>query len=645
MKDKNINSKWKYTIRLATCLNLLIIIYLMYLVLKYNLDNSSLKTFSVPRQYYYLISMFIFTFGILLLKMFKELSIYIIIIICGILVAILTNFYSPIDESTHFYYIIYLVKYHKIPTLKTAIDSGILASITEYNVPGGYLNEAFQPPLYYAIGAIIYMLTPGSLKIKFFALRFFGVFCILVSIYFTLKTYKFLVNRKVIKQNDFLVHALILLFTLTPGFLLRMITVSNEHLIVPLASIFTYLLIVFYYEDTLKSKVNIFILSALTAALFLTKIYGGVVGATVVVILLIKKYYRSIFYYVIGAGVIVSPWFMFNLLVYGHLTSNQATNELVSQMTNASKINIDIAFIMERLNVFFGTFWHPQEFYSAIGEFNMMNTGFLNVTLILAILFSVYYLVARIREIKSDENILVFITSSQVTLAILFIIFGSMFNHADAFIGRYIFFTYTALIILLYWVISKVLNKGVVNLAALTFVFIVIFLFTNFFAFTLSQRSRDFFAINKMTRKIVDVGLSPFSNDKYLIVGKQSNFSQYIYSDMNNLSGFRLFLSSNGKELKNSYYFVLKDETEGQIIRKAQINVGEIKADAFYGVEFNSIKDSKNKTYSFSIITEENEENPLKIKLSQPNVYNQGKLIIDNKNQSENTVFKLVYSK
>ncbi|WP_181410286.1 hypothetical protein, partial [Paenibacillus sp. tmac-D7] len=199
-------------------------------------------------------------------------SIYIAITVYGFMYVLYTPVFSPIDEAAHFDYIIKLLYDHRIPVISGLIDTNKLATVSGYAIPGtGTLQyEAVHPPLYYFIGSLFVYPVQSNLAISLISLRMLGLCFLLISAHYAIKSYLFLIEKYKWERNDALFVILALLFYTNPSILTRMITVSNESLVVCLSSILIYLMIkIVQFPD---SKRYIRWIAFVSGCLILTKI-------------------------------------------------------------------------------------------------------------------------------------------------------------------------------------------------------------------------------------------------------------------------------------------------------------------------------------------------------------------------------------
>ena len=82
------------------------------------------------------------------------------------------------------------------------------------------------------------MITPGDWPARIFLLRGLGLLALMTSVLIMTRSYWNIVLHKVVPEDCFLFYSILCVFALTPGILLRMTTISNLHLALPLCALF-----------------------------------------------------------------------------------------------------------------------------------------------------------------------------------------------------------------------------------------------------------------------------------------------------------------------------------------------------------------------------------------------------------------------
>lgn len=625
----------------------------IFVILKRNISDINSEHFVITRVDYYVLSAFILALVLLLYKVFRTKIIYPIISIASIVYIFAHPYFAPIDEKSHFAYVYHVSNYHNLPTLNDYVDNEILA-FDEYIYParsstdpskigfGGHIYEAFQPPLYYLLSALFYKLIPGTLIVKFYALRFFGLICILISIYIIQKTCNLLIEKQVIQRNDFLFFSTLLLFTLNPGFVLRMITVSNLHLLVPLACLFFYMLVKYSFLNDLKFKYHIIILSSLSGALVLTQFTSIFLIPLVFLFLIMNRHYKNALRYVALFIVTVLPWLIFNFYHYGRLTANKIAKNMQKVLVNPNNEIYGITHVLDRTPGMFGTFWNPQEaIYPWLKEPNTMVTDFLSVLLILVLAYSVFVVISTYKARDKGFNLL-FVFTVSITLNIILLISITVLESWDMLIGRYLYLNVSSLIMLTYLFIST-FNGKQKTVLSLMCIAMVILLYNNFFGKVLYEKDKNVLLGREV---FYSFNLVPQNNNHTGPIKKDTKITQTFISPNGNLIGIKLFISTFRQNIKTPYKLVLEDEECITPILEKNLDISEIKDNAFLKIKFDPIHDSAGKKFCFTVVPmSETVETPITLQLSAPDIYKEGEAILNGERKKEDIVFQLVYSR
>ena len=148
--------------------------------------------------------------------------------------------WSVVDEGAHFSNIQYIAEHGSYPVLGKALASDQELAISQQRYPrhttidartdglSGLAYEAFQPPLYYYVATPVFFLS-GNYHTKAVLLRLFGLLLLVVAIALTAR-----LSRRVLKDRWLLGLAAGMLVFLMPGIVVRMVTISNVNLAIPL---------------------------------------------------------------------------------------------------------------------------------------------------------------------------------------------------------------------------------------------------------------------------------------------------------------------------------------------------------------------------------------------------------------------------
>ncbi|WP_342479121.1 hypothetical protein NYE24_16685 [Paenibacillus sp. FSL H7-0350] len=364
--------------------------------------------------------------------------------------------FSPIDEGAHFDYILHIVQNHKLPLLSDVINTRGLYKVTGNLVPSNYQYEAVHPPLYYLISAVIVFVFQKNLLLSVIMLRAFGIFLILVVFYFGNKTYEELVRKNIIQRNDLLFRSVALAFFLNPGFVTRMISISNEQLIVCIMTILIYSIVKIVGSP--PSFKQIFFLSLLSAAMILTKFTSiFVLGVIVLLCLFYKQIIKAILYVSITL-LITLPWFIFNYTHYNKLTATKLHVDFVKGIVNPENIQLTPYYILQKISYLFGSFWNPQESgFPGIKEPFYTITTLMSGVILLVILAMIIYFIKNLKSLKNIQLQVIILILTSVILNIMVICYGTISEDVDIIIGRYLYMNALSMVILTVILIQKVI--------------------------------------------------------------------------------------------------------------------------------------------------------------------------------------------
>ncbi len=167
-----------------------------------------------------------------------------------------------------------------------------------------------------------------------------------------------------------------------------------------------------------------------------------------------------------------------------------------------------------------------------------------------------------------------------------------------------------------------------------------------------SLLSTGYLTYKKYYARKLQIKITPLSSleNSQKTISPNDNFEQTFLSPQKNLNGVRLFLE-NYKADKNEYYkFILKDAECQTTIREIKITTAHVKnkkGNLLLDITFNPIEDSFSRKYCFLIAPMEkkksNNKDLFTLKLSQPNLYNEGDLFINGNKNEADIVFNLLY--
>ncbi len=274
--------------------------------------------------------------------------------------------WSAVDEGAHYDNVIYVAAHGSYPVLGKTLASDQQLAIGQGRYPkhttinartygfGGFDYEAFQPPLYYYVAAPVSLLS-GNYHTKAILLRYFGLFLLLVSVALLAR-----LSRHVLKRRWILGLAGGLLVFLMPGVIVRMVTISDFNLALPLA-ILTLTELWIAWERRAPQRLPF--CGLLVGACVLTDLYLvelAVVYAIVALTLLhSRRSTRTVVTAGAGAvvaGLLVSPWLIFNEIKYHALTATAIAKREQVATVNPQHLHYSIGQIPGRT---FSTLFQP----------------------------------------------------------------------------------------------------------------------------------------------------------------------------------------------------------------------------------------------------------------------------------------------
>lgn len=289
----------------------------------------------------------------------------------GILYAWQTPKWQTPDEPAHFNYVQYLAEEHQLPVLQPGdYPYQYLEEIKAKKFPpdmsiAPIRYEFHQPPLYYALAAILYRLTAGlSFDAQFLALRLLSI---ILGIGILLITYCLVLA--VFPHNQFLPLAATAFVAVVPMHVAMTAAINNDALAELLALLILYLSIRTLREGPMLRRA---LLSGLLLGLVLltkTTVYLLAGSAIVMSILWCQESSSSSYSkarYLLSAFAIAlfiaAPWFARNAMVYGGLDilGWQRHDSIVSGQLRTTELLAEIgplAFAQRFIRTTFNSFW------------------------------------------------------------------------------------------------------------------------------------------------------------------------------------------------------------------------------------------------------------------------------------------------
>jgi len=252
-----------------------------------------------------------------------------------------------VDEEQHFHYIQHIAEERKLPVLgETYISPEVVSSLFAtkrwmvHHWPSpdsedprqmgleGFSYEAYQPPLFYLIGAALYSLFPNDILSQLYCLRFAAVAMGAITILLTYAT-----AAEVFPSNKFLVYGAPLIVALIPERTAAVSRVNNDVLLEVVASA-AFFVLVRYVKGAMRSSLWLGFLLGLgmltkATMLLLTPIIPLAIALKWQEGKLDSKTALKHFMLIIGLALTMSGWFFWrNICLYGELTGTRSFIEL-----------------------------------------------------------------------------------------------------------------------------------------------------------------------------------------------------------------------------------------------------------------------------------------------------------------------------
>lgn len=462
------------------------------------------------------------------------LAIFFMVLVNGISYAKYINIWSPIDEGSHFSYVEFMVKNKRLPTLSDYVSEEELA-IAEYKYPGkpsvkaeniglwGHVYEAFQPPVYYILSLPVYKIAGGNYYDKIFFLRSWGALQLAI---FSVIVYYSILNLKKIfyETTEYAAILATILVGVTPSMVTRSVVIGNAVLPIIFFSLAVFWLTKKYKDEKPLEAKDALILGIITGLallsrftmLYMIPIFMGVF------VLNWKNLLKNLVIYIIATLLVISPWFGFNLKVYGTLTSNEQARQSQMYVVNPDNLTYGWKYIKDEWMNFEAQVWLPQEAkLNVIGLSSIKMISIfrmINIISYIGILIMSFYLlidIYRKKYMNFYHNLLIFAVA-----------FGSIFTLVVQLVGGTILSNWPILL-------GRYLHP-------------VIFLIAFFFVFALSQIR---YAKKEILTLVVFIFFSfliLLPNLEYLTVLSPAKYFRS-YSIINKIPGIELLTSGNKK--------------------------------------------------------------------------------------------------
>jgi len=293
--------------------------------------------------------------------------------------------WSVVDEGAHFANIQYIAEHGSYPVLGKTLASDQVLAIAQHRYPkhttvdartaglGGLAYEALQPPLYYYVAAPVFFLS-GNYHTKAILLRLFGLLLLVISIALLAR-----LSRRVLKGRWLVGMAAGMLVLLMPGIVVRMVTISNINLAIPLCILAVTELWIAWEE---KSAKRLVLCGFLVGCGVLTDLYLlALVPVFVLVALAVvwpDRNRQNVLYAVGGAAVglvIVLPWLVFNETKYHALTAGKLAERLQTPIVNPTHMHFTVGQLPGQTVQFLFQPLMPQEWGTLVANHLLFNYG------------------------------------------------------------------------------------------------------------------------------------------------------------------------------------------------------------------------------------------------------------------------------
>ena len=315
------------------------------------------------------------------------------IAVLGIVTAVRFHVFAAVDELAHVSYVQDVAEQGALPRLGHTYVSWQMEAIEQDVYPrrstvnprtlglAGLSYEAFQPPLYYLLAAPAFAI-PGNYRDKVIAVRAFDLLLLLAA-----AAVLALLARAVAAEHWQIAYAAALSVLLWPGVIVRVITVSNAALELPLALV--YVLAVWLATARREPRLLLAAAAALGLCLLtgLTLIFLAPLLAVPIIALLRERRDRRALAFVALAValplVLLAPWLISNEVRYGGLTAGALAKQLQAPLVNPTGQNFGVGAVLSRL-------WRldrvllPQEWWSQYGKAGLAEILWLLPALLLA---------------------------------------------------------------------------------------------------------------------------------------------------------------------------------------------------------------------------------------------------------------------
>lgn len=389
-----------------------------------------------------------------------------LVAILGLAYAFMMPYFSPIDEENHFGLTRFITVKHALPQVDDYTPKEVLA-MADHVYPKDHNKEAYEcglegrmyeaqhPPLYYLAAALLSVLIPGGLIVKLYALRVIGVLCLVATTVLLIKTYRFAVDRELIPRSDGLFYVVLALILFSPGLVLRMATVSNINLSLPLSALMLYLLVRLLSDNESELPRRCAALGATAGALAVSQILCGVFAPVAgAVVLLRTRSLRSLLLFVLPFALILGLWIAYNFHTYGEPTAFSKARVLIEPVTNPVGNALGLGFIKKAFPRFLETLWAPED------SGNIHRWGWVLAWSLSVVGFAAIAIAAvrafLLRNRKDSTREITLVCLAAMTLNAILVLYESGWTWQGALLGRYIYATLPCMVFVLYLAAGRV---------------------------------------------------------------------------------------------------------------------------------------------------------------------------------------------
>jgi hypothetical protein len=303
------------------------------------------------------------------------------------------HIFAAVDELAHISFVQEVAEHGSLPWLGRSYVSWQMEAIEQDVYPrrspvdprriglAGLSYEAFQPPLYYLLAAPAFAI-PANYRDKVLAVRAFDLLLLLAA-----AAILALLARAVAAEHWRIAYAAALSVLLWPGVIVRVITVSNAALELPLALL--YVLAVWHASTRREPRLLLGAAGLLGLCLLtgLTLIFLAPLLAVAIIALLRERRDRRALVVVALAValplILLAPWLISNEVRYGALTAGALAKALQAPLVNPTGQHFGVGAVVSRL-------WRldrallPQEWWSRYGKGGLAEILWLVPALLLA---------------------------------------------------------------------------------------------------------------------------------------------------------------------------------------------------------------------------------------------------------------------